>query len=213
MRLVFVLVLVAAPWSAGSVAASTATDAASVTLFARPTVVDRTPVTVFGSIDSGKAGESVTIQAKDCGSEFFRVFSGTTTRAGGGFSTVLYPGVNTELRAVWNDASSAEVAIRRRATVYLDRLRQGPGFRVGVGARRSFWRKKVVIQRRAGTSWRPLKTVVLSQSRSGGTPNSGSWSESTFTVAVPKGTLIRAVMPHAEAKPCYLGGVSRTVRA
>lgn len=188
-------------------------DAAQrVTIFARPTIVERGPITVYGSVDSGRAGEDVTIQSKDCGSDFFRVFSGTTTRDGGGWSSLVYPSVSTSLRAVWNDASSGQVAIRVRAFLYLDKLRAGRGFRVGAGGRRSLWRKRVVIQRRESGTWKSVRSVVLSDSRGGGTPNSGSWSEGTFTLSVPKGTLIRAVLPLSQAKPCYLAGFSRTVR-
>ncbi|MBA2641689.1 MAG: hypothetical protein H0U82_02015 [Actinobacteria bacterium] len=183
-----------------------------VTIFARPTIADTTPVTVFGSVDNGRAGEAVTIQAKDCGSDFFRVFAGAETRDGGGWSTLVYPRITTTLRAIWNDSASSQVTIRRRASVFFDKLRRGSGFRVGAGGMRSFWRKKVVIQRRQGGDWRHAKTVVLSDSLGGGTPNSGSWSQAEFTLSVPKGTLIRAVVPLSEVRPCYLSGVSRTVR-
>ena len=33
-----------------------------------------------------------------------------------------------------------------------------------------------------------------------------------FRLAVPKGRLLRAVLPRAQARPCYLAGVSRTLR-
>ncbi len=33
-----------------------------------------------------------------------------------------------------------------------------------------------------------------------------------FKIAVPKGTTLRAVLPLAQAKPCYLAGYSKLIR-
>lgn len=173
-----------------------------VTIFARPTVIGEEPVSVYGSVDSGRAGEEVTIQAKDCGSSFFRAFAGATTQDGGGWSTVIFTRINTTLRAVWNDAASRQVTVRFRTPIHLQRTRRGAGFRVGViGVRKSFWHKRVLVQRRRDGRWTTVKTVVLT---------APGYTE--FSLSVPKGTLLRAVMPLSQAKPCYLGGVSRTLR-
>jgi hypothetical protein len=192
-----------------------------VTIFARPTVAGPTGqpfpywVRLFGSVDSGKAGESVEIQAKDCGSEFFRLVGGATTESGGGWSTAYSPGINTSLRATWNDVSSAEIAIKAHVIVGLQKRRDGKTIFVYAHAKRSLWRKKVLIQRRARGSWTNLRTVVLTES--GGNPGSGpntgtSGASAEFVPAVPKGTLLRAIMPLSEVKPCYLAGTSREVR-
>jgi hypothetical protein len=185
--------------------------ATGVTLFARPTVVYTTGTTLFGSIESRRANEEVTIQAKDCGSEDFRVVAGITTHEGGGWSTVYYPMVNTTVRAVWKGEASPQVALKQRVRVFLDKRRSGNGFRAGVGARRSFWGKKVFIQRRSGGGWTNVKTVVLNESAPT-TPHSGSWAQATFSLDVPKGTLVRAFLPLSQARPCYLSGASRVVR-
>jgi hypothetical protein len=189
-----------------------AVAAERVTIFARPTVLGApgSIATVFGSVDNGRAGETVTIQAKDCGSSFFRTAAETETHSGGGWSIQFSSGINTTVRAVWKDSSSTQVAIRQRANVFLDKQRSGRGLRVGVGGKRSFWRKKVDIQRRQGGSWKTVKSVVLTDSST--SSGSGSWTEAKFRLAVPNGTPVRAVLPLAEARPCYLPGVSRTVR-
>jgi hypothetical protein len=188
------------------------TAAERVTIFARPTVLSGTTLsTVFGSIDSGKAGEDVTIQTKDCGQQDFRAFAGTQTREGGGWSYPVSPGINTTVRAVWRGASSAQIPLRQRVRVYLEKLRSRKGLRVGVLAKKSFWRKRAQIQRLDGTSrtWKNLKTLRMTESGSAGIYSSAS---AELTVTVPKGTVLRALVPLSQARPCYLAGTSKTVR-
>ena len=67
-----------------------------------------------------------------------------------------------------------------------------------------FWRKRVLFQRldrRLGT-WATVKKVVLTRSTGG----------VTFRAPVPKGSLVRAVLPLSEARPCYLAGYSPLLR-
>lgn len=191
--------------------AGTATSQARPTIFARPTVVGVDGVTVYGTIDSRKGGEQVTIQARDCGSSSFRAFAEAVTRDGGGWSVAVYPRISTSLRAVHEQLESAPVAIQRRANVALDRKRRGGGFRVGTGGLRSFWHKRVLVQRLRSGSWRTVKSVLLTDSSAAS--GYGSWVEAEFTLSVPEGTRIRAVLPSSQAKPCYLAGVSRVLRA
>ncbi|MBA2742243.1 MAG: hypothetical protein H0U46_09555 [Actinobacteria bacterium] len=184
-----------------------------VTIFARPAITDGTAaVDLFGSVDNGKAGETVDIQAKDCGSSFFRAVEGTETRQGGGWSTQYYPGITTTLRAVWNETSSTQTTVRQRARVSLVRRPSGRKLYVAAGGRRSFWRKRVQIQRQQGSRWVTLKTIVLTETSAMGGYYASSGAGAEFTVAVPKGTLLRAVLPRSQAPPCYLPGVSKTVR-
>jgi hypothetical protein len=120
------------------------------------------------------------------------------------------PGVNTMLRAVWKDSASAQIAVKQRARPYLLKRPSGRAFYVGVSGKRSFWHKRVLIQRFDTKSrrWVDLKKVVLTDTSSTSLPVAEVSTSAEFTVNQPKGTLIRAVMPLSEAKPCYLGGVS-----
>jgi hypothetical protein len=186
-----------------------------VTIFARPTVASGTsPVTLFGSVDNGAAGEVVDIQAKDCGQQFFRGVLGATTHDGGGWSTPYYPGITTTLRAVWNGNASGQITVRQRPRVELRPPLGGLGqFEVSVVAKAQFWRKRVLIQRfnrRLGT-WTTVKSVVLTDTDAAG----GSqfvWSSAEFTSSLPRRTLIRAVFPLSQARPCYLAGYSNLLR-
>lgn len=197
-------------FGAGSITA-TASDggsaaAARLTLQARPLVVSAgVRVTLSGSVGNRRAAEDVKIQAKDCGLDFFRVVAGAVTgERGEWFEHYSLPGPSTSLRAVWNGATSAEVAIRKRAPVRLWKRAAGIEVRV---LERSFWRKRVFIERfdrRLGT-WRAVKTLVLTDRSSRG------GVLALFTVRLPTGTRLRAVFPRSQTGPCYLAGTSNTL--
>jgi hypothetical protein len=187
-----------------------------ITIFARPTVLPSQggSVNLFGAIQSGKAGEDVAIQQKDCGAPSFHVVAGVKTQPGGGWSAQLTPGIGTTVRAVWNDAASIGVPVQQHVYVDLTRVRTLPKrFQVGIGAKKSFWHRRAVVQRydKKRHGWVLLQRVLLTESGGlAGAP--ASWTSGEFTAAVPKGTLLRATLPASEAKPCYLPGTSPTVK-
>ncbi|CAN5181175.1 hypothetical protein BH09ACT13_BH09ACT13_03540 [soil metagenome] len=194
-----------------SLGAQPETASQSVTIFARPTVVGWAQgATLYGTAEGARAQDIVTIQVRECGSGFFRTYVEAHANAGGGWLAPVGTAITSTFRAVWRETSSSHVTIRQRANVLLERRRSGTGFTVAVSAKRSFWRKKVQIQRRQGGSWRTVKTVLLSDSVS----SSGvvSFSRATFRLPLPKGALLRALLPSSQAKPCYVSSVSRTVR-
>lgn len=178
-----------------------------VTIDARPSVARwGQPVTLSGSVDTRRAEEIVTIQAKDCRQQFFRDVDSARTHEGGGWSTDYYPGINTTLRAQWNGGASAEITVRQRPSVQLRRL-SARRFAVrawGFGGAHIFWRKRVLFQRfeRRLGSWETAKNVVL-------TDSSGPTS---FSASVPRGALVRALLPRSQARPCYLAGYSPLLR-
>jgi hypothetical protein len=178
-----------------------------VTIAARPTIVRLGElVSLFGSVDSPRGDEIVTIQAKDCRQQFFRDFLSARTREGGAWSTQTWSvAINTTLRAVWNGHTSAEIFVRKRAGILL-RQRSPRRFSVSVQSHAGamFWRKPFLFQRfdrRLGT-WVTVRRVVLTES-------DGS---TTFTASVPKGSLVRAVIPLSQARPCYAAGYSPLLR-
>jgi hypothetical protein len=187
-----------------------------VTIAARPSIEtgDGRPLTVFGSVENAGAGEAVDIQAKDCRQQFFRGVAGATTREGGAWSTTMPPsGITTTLRAVWKDTASAPITVRARPRVELRPPPRGAErrFRVIVVAKAQFWRKRVLIQRfdrRLGV-WTSVKSVVLTETGGGGAYVA---TEAKFRATLPKRTLIRAVFPRSQARPCYLAGYSNLLR-
>jgi hypothetical protein len=184
-----------------------------ITLLARPTIHNRNQtVTLYGSIESGRANEDVIIEGKQCGKTDWTVVDGPHTHAGGGYTTQYAPVITTTLRAVWDGARSAPVTIQDRAWVQLSRRprnAQGYGFEVEVRALVQFWKRHVVVQRyeRRLGRWRDVKKVVLTETNAA--PGSQSvWSSAAFRVKVPARTPIRAVFPLSQARPCYVAGYS-----
>jgi hypothetical protein len=144
-------------------------DAERLTFRAQPTVIGAragtTRVRVSGVAQGARAGEAVAIQAKTCGLDFFRVVGGAVTEADGSWWNYTYPTTLTTLRAKWRDEASAEVTVRRQATVVI-RRRAARRFEVSVYADRP-WRKRVTIQRfdnRLG-SWSSVQSVLLADSQ------------------------------------------------
>lgn len=163
-------------------------------------------VKLLGSVANGKRDEQVTVEAKECGLKPFVFRSAVATRSvdGGQWSADAFIRTTTTFRATWGDAVSVEVTVRVRAGVELQRLSPRL-FEVRAGGVQSFWRKRVTIERldrRLGT-WSKVRTVVLGQ---------GPSSTARYRTDLPKGTLIRALVPAFQAKPCYLAGTSTPVR-
>jgi hypothetical protein len=190
-------------------ASSAASAPEQVTIEARPTVTRwLQPMTLFGAVDSRKAEEIVTIQARPCGSpsQSFTNVDTARTSEGGSWSTDFRVLVNTTLRAVWNDRPSPQITVRARPGVSL-RRRAARRFEVWVQGQSGgamFWRKHVLFQRldrRLGT-WATVKQVVLTDST----------GAATFRASVPRGSLVRAILPLSQARPCYLAGYSSQVR-
>jgi hypothetical protein len=185
-----------------------------VTIAARPAIAgpDKA-VTLFGSVDNGKAGETVELQAKNCGHDFFRVVQGATTVEGGGWSLEYWVGITTTLRAVWDGAASSQITVRKRAMIHLTPKPGGRGrFKVWIVAQTSLWKKRVLIQQRdqrLGT-WKTIRSVILTEQLATG----GNFAafRADVTVSSPKGTQLRAVLPAKQARPCYLSGTSLPVR-
>jgi hypothetical protein len=201
-----------------------------ITLVVQPRIVNefRQRLSIFGSVDSGDAGEKVRVQFKACGANpsEFRDTHETTTRAGGGFSfsqlQPFGPGISGTFRAVSGGSVSTDVAVQYQADVFLRYPRRGR-FEAGVLGLVSLWRRQVLLQRyeRSRGIWTTVRRLVLTEQEGGGIPNPGVpdlpqpvvFATEPFRAGVPKGTMIRVVFPLAQARPCYLAGVSEVRRA
>jgi hypothetical protein len=207
-----VLALAVALVASGAAAPAGGGVAANVTLSARPTNLSPSQIaTLFGAVDSGEANQTVTIETKDCLLRSFTEVAVTETTQGGNFTLTFAAGVNTTVRAVWRSATSAPVEIRQQPRLQLER-RSARRFEIGIPNRGQMWRKKVTIQRRSGGKWVAVKTVTLTKT-AGGAGRAFVWTSAEFRLSVRRGTVIRAVLPAAQARPCYLTSTSNTVRS
>jgi hypothetical protein len=188
-----------------------------VTMSARPAVVSEDRhATLFGSVDTGKADEIVTIEAKNCGQRSFTEVASGRTDDGGAWSVEYWPGVNTTLRAKWRGAVSEPITLGQRAWVRLAKTKRKDEFGVSVTGKAQVWRKRILFQRRQSGAWKTVKSVVLTKQFALGAGTVGSGlvaTAATFRASVPRGTLVRAVLSISQARPCYLAGVSDPVRA
>ena len=212
------LALVAAGCFGAGRLASPTHAASDVTIGVRPDVVDTqngTPVTLFGTVPSGRPGESVQIEANECGlSGLYHELQGVRTEGQGVWSMPVpgnypqskvldYIRTKTLYRARWNGHVSEAVTVYARPFLDLRQFivkKKRPGqrnFGLTVGGREMKYRKRIVIERRVATNvWRPVRMVTV---------NGGL---ALFWVRTTKGQTIRARLPEQEAAPCYLPAVT-----
>ena len=196
---------------AAAVAASALAQSRAATLAARPTNLGPTQNALLsGGVSSGRNGETLTLQAKPCGTSSFRNLLVFRTGPGGRWLREYSPGVNSVLRIRWKGAFSAPVTLRQAPLVQLDQTSAGD-FEVGVGSLGMMWRKRVEIQRRTGGRWVRVRSVVLTETYAS-PGQSGVWTDANFRLSVPRGTQLRGVLTAAQARPCYLGSVSNPIR-
>jgi hypothetical protein len=193
-------------------AASAASSQAGVTIFARPTTVGWAEASLlYGTAPGAGPQDVVEVEMRACGSPVWQTVVEAHALSGGGWSAPVAPGVTSTFRAVWRRSASPAVTVRQEARVTLERRRSGRGYLVTAISVRSLWRRQVEIQRHVGRAWRTVKRVRLSDSvTSTGTVSA---SQANFGVRVPAGTRLRAVLPAAQAAPCYVRSVSREVKA
>jgi hypothetical protein len=202
--------------------------AANLTIGVRPDSVPvqvTTPVTLFGTVPSGRAGEAVAVDANECGrTNVYHQLEGVRTEAQGVWSLPVphyvpgtlrnnnsaYVDTKTSFRVRWNNRTSDSVTVDARPGLSISQL----SVKKKVAGKRFFWifvtasqikyRPKVTVERQVGGSWKPLTKVVVPI-----TLSSGVRAHSVRVwLRASKGQLLRARLPVAEAGPCYLPTVS-----
>jgi hypothetical protein len=196
--------------------------AADVTIGARPDTIPirdlQRSFTLFGTISSGRPGESVQIEANECGlSGFFHELQGVRTEAQGVWSMPV-PGAfpqskvnapietTTKYRARWNGNVSETVTVHLRSFVELHQLlvkKKKPGkrlFWINLWGRQMKYKPRAVLERRFGDDWRTVTSLVVNR-----------FSTTGYWLRAAKGQVLRVRLSDAEAGPCYLGNVSAPV--
>jgi hypothetical protein len=208
--------------------------AADLTIGARPDKVPAyrsTEVTLFGTVPSGRPGESVDIEANECGqSGLYHELEGVRTEGQGVWSLTVphfNPGTvqnnnrnfviaKTSFRVKWNGRTSDVVTVNAVPGVNIYQLnrkvKKGKRpFAIFVLAPKIKYRPKVIVERRAGSTWKQVATVPV--------PITTTFGARSHAVKVwlraAKGQVFRARITAAEAAPCYVaetGAPSRPVQ-
>jgi plastocyanin len=184
---------------------------ASVTLAApRTTATFAAPVTLSGVVSSQAAGESVTINAQECGKTSFTRLGSATTTASGNWTFTVRPKINTVYQSRWRTNESSAVTLKVRPAIRLTRV--GQRFTARVTAAQSFTGKTIALQRyrAAVRRWATLKRVTLGAST---TPTAGTFvTTAKFRSRIRSGWRLRVLLPQAQAGTCYLAAPSNTLR-
>lgn len=158
-----------------------------------------------GTVPSGSAGESVRIEAKECGGTFFRTYAGATTESGGNWHHNGFLEVTTEFRARWRDSVSAPIVVRKRMSLSLHKRGKGVFIAGAVARYQRVGGKTIRLERFTQRGWVLVRTAKL---RADG-PMFGS---ARFVVRT-KGLQLRAAMDERNTGACYAAGVSPIVRS
>ena len=184
---------------------------ASVTLVApRTTATFAAPVTLSGVVSSQAAGQSVAINAQECGKTSFTRLGSATTTANGNWTFTVRPKINTVYQSRWRTNDSSAVTLKVRPAIRLTRA--GSRFTARVTAAQSFTRKTIVLQRYRAVlrRWATLRRVTLSGST---TPTAGTFvTTARFRSQIRRGWRLRVLLPQGQAGTCYLAAPSNTLR-
>jgi plastocyanin len=184
---------------------------ASVTLSAsRTTATFAAPLTLSGVVSNQQANEAVVVRGQECGKTAFTRVGAATTSAGGNWTFVVRPTINTVYQARWRTNTSGAVTVKVRPTIRLNRV--GSRFNARVTAAQSFTGKTILFQRYrpAVRRWATLKRVRLGVST---TPSTGTFvTPSRFRARIRRGWRLRVLLPQSQAGTCYLAAPSNTLR-
>jgi hypothetical protein len=167
------------------------------------------PFQVSGAVASGRPGEDVTIEVKECGSYApFHASGGTQTGNGGTWIAQIALLSTSQVRARWREGVSESVSVRVHPYMTIT-LRGRNRYFVWIRANDFFNGRRATLQRLSGNKWVKVRTFLLRRADSGGTVVS---SNGTVRAKLKKGTVIRAVLPKSQAGRCYLAGFTNTLK-
>ena len=136
----------------------------SVTLaLSAPIVLYGTPVTLSGTISSGAANQTVSIDKQPYGQAAPGPLAAVRTGAGGAFSFTVTPDLYTTYVARWGSVSSASVVVQVAPRV---RLLAGTGgyMKVAISSPVSLWHRHVALQRLSQFGqWVSLANLTLGE--------------------------------------------------
>src|SRR5262245_12049478 len=168
--------------------------------------------TLSGAVSSLAAGETVNLDAKQCGATTFTRLVSVKSTANGAWSAPAKPLMNTVFRASWKNANRAEVTQSVAPLLTLKRVRAGR-YTAAATAAQALTGKRLVVQRyvKSRGTWKAVKQVTLSTSKPGVAPTVRT--SAAFGLRVRRGTKLRTLLSAAQAGPCYAAARSAAIRA
>jgi plastocyanin len=168
-------------------------------------------VTLSGVASSGAAGETVMLDAMECGKTTFARVASVRSVAQGAWSSPVKPTLNTVYRSNWRNATSAQLAVKVAPAISLKRLGVGR-FSATVTAAQSFAGKYVVLQRyvRTRRAWKAVKRVTLRTAKAGTPPT--MITSAGFRARATRGARLRLLLTQPQAGACYAPARSAAVR-
>ena len=167
--------------------------------------------TLSGVVSSLAAGETVNIDAKQCGATSFTRLASVKSTANGAWSAPAKPVMNTVYRAGWKNASP-ELTQSVSPLLALKRVR-ARRFTATATAALALTGKRLVVQRyvKSKRTWKAVKQVTLNKSQPGTPP--AVRTSVAFSLRVRRGTKVRVLLPAAQAATCYAAARSAAVKA
>jgi hypothetical protein len=170
--------------------------------------------TLSGALSTQKTGQSVDIQAQECGQNAFRRIASVTTTTGGAFTYTAKPALDTNYQAKQKGATSPVVSIKVSPQLRLVKLSSSSSkrrFAASVTASQSFAGKYVVFQKRGSTKWLTVKKVALSSAAVTSTPT--QVTSQSFSARIRRHPKVRVILPADQAGACYLPAASTAIRS
>jgi hypothetical protein len=200
----------------GAVLAATAGAAPPVvmTLTATPTsVAYGGPVTLGGQLATKKANQQISIYATECGSTRETKVTTVRTVANGMFSVAVKPALGTSYSGKYKNGLSPVVKTTVAPVLTLTRVKRG-SFTAKVTAGQSLTGKFVLFQRykKLRKRWVQVKRLPLGAAVPGPTKPT-MVSSVSFKAKLVRGTRVRMMISTAQAGPCYLAALSKSIRA
>jgi len=201
MRKTLVVLAALATTLGGAVAAAAPRQSVTISL-SRPSVVYGGSVTLSGKVANHRTGETVDVLAEAFGASSFSSLGSVTTTAGGKWTDVVKPTIQTAYRATWSGLTSSTVTVKVRPLITLTLIDVSTGrFSTKATAARSFAGKFVLVQRLSSSGVATQKKVILDTN-----------SSATFSVRLHQGrSRVRVVMPTSQTAPGYITGASKVL--
>jgi plastocyanin len=185
---------------------------AGISIAGAPPIVSYGRATALsGSVSSLASGETVTLNAMECGKTTFSQVATVTSVANGAWSFSAKPTLNTVYQARWRNANSVQLSEKVAPAVALRRIRRAR-FTASVTAAQSFAGKYLVLQRyvRTRRAWKTLKRVTLRTANAGTAPT--IVTSAGFRARGTRGARLRLLLTQPQAGACYAPGRSPAVR-